>query len=255
MQQNSEHSQIKCQVHIPAISYYYINTAEITCVGYIISLSGHSVACQCLVFLRSPSSYLHFIMAESKAYKLLLTEEQKEAIEIFCTMNEWNIQMEQIEDASGGHAETNKDQNVVTTGTGATPTATIARHAPRVDVWCVPNAVECCYCFLRPCVTTHRQAWLGQGRAARLANRVTRKTLYKKFWSVMEYRGAWNDPRYMEKKAIAVQQADNQEIIVWTTGPKARESVREIMPECILKLVRSLYPNPPGVSYMGHKWH
>ena len=30
--------------------------------------------------------------------------------------------------------------------------------------------------------------------------------------------------------------------------------VREILPQCILDLVRGIYPNLPGQPYMGHKW-
>ncbi|KAK3097458.1 hypothetical protein FSP39_009798 [Pinctada imbricata] len=29
-------------------------------------------------------------------------------------------------------------------------------------------------------------------------------------------------------------------------------TLREIMPECVLDVVRDLYPNPPGRPYMGH---
>ena len=184
-------------------------------------------------------------MAERKAYKVMLTDEQKETIEIFCNMNEWDLQLDLIQNSGANIAESSQRQN----------TPVVARQAPQEDVWEDPGAEECIYCFLRPCVTTHRQSWLGGGRTARLANRVTRKTLYEKFWSVMDHRGAWNDPRYLHKKETAIEQADNEEVIVWVKAPKARQSIRKIMPECILKLVRNLYPNPPGVNYMGHKWH
>ena len=30
--------------------------------------------------------------------------------------------------------------------------------------------------------------------------------------------------------------------------------LREIMTECVLKLVRGLYPNLPDTPYLGHKW-
>ena len=32
------------------------------------------------------------------------------------------------------------------------------------------------------------------------------------------------------------------------------EVLREIMPDCVLLLVRELYPNPVGVPHLGHKW-
>ena len=30
--------------------------------------------------------------------------------------------------------------------------------------------------------------------------------------------------------------------------------LREIMTECVLKLMRGLYPNIPDIPYLGHKW-
>ena len=30
-------------------------------------------------------------------------------------------------------------------------------------------------------------------------------------------------------------------------------AVRERMPNCVIKDVRSRFPNPPGIPYMGHK--
>ena len=32
------------------------------------------------------------------------------------------------------------------------------------------------------------------------------------------------------------------------------ESVVEVLRDCVLLLVRELYPNPVGVPYLGHKW-
>ena len=67
----------------------------------------------------------------------------------------------------------------------------------------------------------------------------------------MEHMGAWYDPRYMEKRKLAaILEADQEEHILWTTGKVYVKSC-----QTILKLVWGLYPNPPGVSYKGHKWH
>ena len=57
-------------------------------------------------------------------------------------------------------------------------------------------------------------------------------------------RNAWADVRYITKKTQQLNQ--NNEHLVWTS--------MEIMPDCVLTLVRNLYPNPPGRLYMGHKW-
>ena len=34
----------------------------------------------------------------------------------------------------------------------------------------------------------------------------------------------------------------------------AAHVLREIMPECVLNLVRGLYPNPPDTPILGHRW-
>ena len=57
-------------------------------------------------------------------------------------------------------------------------------------------------------------------------------------------RNAWADGRYIAKKTQQLNQ--NNEHLVWTS--------REIMPDCVLTLVRNLFPNPSGRLYMGHKW-
>lgn len=108
------------------------------------------------------------------------------------------------------------------------------------------NDQECMYCFCHPCVTSNRQEWLGNGAPPHTRNSTIRKTKYKKFWTMMSRRYAWNHPRYQAKKAAHFNRDEEVENIVWTQ--------REIMPECVLSLVRDLYPNPPGRPYMGHKW-
>ena len=59
------------------------------------------------------------------------------------------------------------------------------------------------------------------------------------------------------KKHLALQQEDNgqNDEIVWSNATGSKASVREIMPECVLKFVRNLYPSPPQYTNMGHKWH
>jgi hypothetical protein len=114
----------------------------------------------------------------------------------------------------------------------------------------VPGQEECPHCFCQPCVTTNRQHWLGRGQAARAGNNLVRKQKYKRFWKMMADRGAWMDPRYLAKKRRAQGAGlDAVENDAWLP------SVREILPDCVINLVRDLYPNPPGIPYMGHKWH
>lgn len=65
----------------------------------------------------------------------------------------------------------------------------------------------------------------------------------------MNYEGAWADIRYLRKKAHMQSQHDLEAMDGWLP------SQREIMPECVLELVRELYPNLKGVPYMGHKFY
>ncbi len=108
---------------------------------------------------------------------------------------------------------------------------------------------ECPHCFCDPCVTTNRQFWLGPGQAPRNGNSTVRKEKYKKFWTVLCRGQAWKDVRYLAKKQRLAGR-NNDDRTVWIGN-----SEREIMPDCVLDLVRSMYPNLPSVPYMGHRWH
>ncbi len=104
----------------------------------------------------------------------------------------------------------------------------------------------CRFCYCSPCVTVNRQSWLRGPVAPHVRNSGLRKAMYKKFWTMMDRRGAWNNPRYLNKKRRILDITNQDLSTVWT--------VREIMPNCILNQVRGSYPNPPGQSYMGHQW-
>ena len=58
----------------------------------------------------------------------------------------------------------------------------------------------------------------------------------------MDREVAWKLQKYIQKKSRLL--GDN--VCVW--------ALREIMPLCVVNLIRSLYPNPQGQPYMGHKW-
>ncbi|KAI8493080.1 Neurexophilin [Branchiostoma belcheri] len=112
---------------------------------------------------------------------------------------------------------------------------------------------ECRYCLCRPCITTPVPLWL-VGQAACVDNAAIRRDMYKNFWGMMAnlMPSPWNDPRYLARKHTRMAQDSALE------APRRRlviaGSIREIMPKCVVKLVRSKYPNPPGVDYMGHRW-
>lgn len=103
----------------------------------------------------------------------------------------------------------------------------------------------CQHCFLSPCVTVYPQSWLGHGAGPHMRNAPLRKKKYKLFWKVISERGGWLHPRYVAKKQRVLHRT-RDDSIVWTP--------REIMPDCVLNLVRGLHPNLPGQPYMGHKW-
>lgn len=52
---------------------------------------------------------------------------------------------------------------------------------------------------------------------------------------------------YLERKGQSLCSTDIDE--VWTSCG----SQREIMPKCVLNIVRSLYPNYKHIPYMGHQ--
>lgn len=105
---------------------------------------------------------------------------------------------------------------------------------------------ECMFCYCSPCITENRQTWLGNPVPAHARNSGLRKSRYRKFWNMMDRRGAWIDQRYLQKKADLLGIRDNNQDNVWT--------MREVMPQCILDQVRTTYPNPTGQPYMGHMW-
>ena len=103
------------------------------------------------------------------------------------------------------------------------------------------GSAECQFCFCVPCVTTSRQSWLEMGQSAHRRNSGIRKKMYRKFWSMLE-----RHPAYLHKKSAVMECDGVDESVV--------EVLREIMLDCVLSLVRELYPNPVGVPYLGHKW-
>ena len=102
---------------------------------------------------------------------------------------------------------------------------------------------ECAHCFQTPCVTLRNHAWIGSGQRACDQNSSIRREKYSKYWKVMACLGAWNNPRYLQVKQ---DRANGGE---WAISHR-----REVMPMCILRQLRLLYPNPKDKPYMDHKW-
>lgn len=69
------------------------------------------------------------------------------------------------------------------------------------------------------------------------------KARYKNIWKKLGDRGLWRNPVHWKRK---------HEMYKREVGGEITFIKREIIPNCVLNLVISLYPNPPGVDYIGH---
>ena len=107
---------------------------------------------------------------------------------------------------------------------------------------------KCPYCFCQPCITheLNRQLWWGNGsKEPHVENSGLRKRCYQRFWAMMTHRHVWNTEEYIIKKEQMLAGQNHQNVIVF----------RDIMPDCVLKVVRGWFPNPKNIPYMGHKWN
>ena len=108
------------------------------------------------------------------------------------------------------------------------------------------DGMECGNCFCSPCVINerHRQDWWpSSSQAPHQHNNKERKRLYYKFWVMLYQRGAWANERYIARKETVLEQHDGYV-----------QMRRELMPDCVVDLVRTWYPNLPGQPYLGHRW-
>ncbi|CAC5400035.1 unnamed protein product [Mytilus coruscus] len=166
---------------------------------------------------------------------LEVTEEQKETIYNLFAHHNWDYKEIEIKE--------NKDENKETNGAG---------NSEDFDDFLIEqndNFEECPYCLCKPCITHehNRQMWWeSEIQMAHIRNSSLRKTDYKRFWTNLFHRNVWQDPRYLERKRAALRQ-----------DPRRRNYVyhrRDLMPKCVIELVRSWFPNLPNVPYMGHMW-
>ena len=106
---------------------------------------------------------------------------------------------------------------------------------------------ECPYCLCTPCITNERNRqrwWPLAPRPNHRLNSLSRKTCYKSFWTMLYHRRVWLDARYITRKrtALGLDPQQNRD------GSIHR---RDLMPDCVLKLVRGWYPN---VEKSAHTW-
>ena len=88
--------------------------------------------------------------------------------------------------------------------------------------------------------------WHDRAEALHQRNSGLRKEHYKRFWTMLFHRGAWNDDRYLLMKTDALARDHRTQRFDWHR--------RDIMPKCVVTLVRHWFPNPGGFPYMGHMW-
>ena len=164
-----------------------------------------------------------------------VTDEQRELIAAIWAHNDWDLDI--VEEEGGSAAQPLLHQEI--TYNAGYPIA--------------PDEAEdeCPYCLCRPCVTseTFRQGWWEEEHPPHRNNHQKRRPIYYRFWVMLANRGAWADPRYLQKKATSMDN-DNEDYVMVGIGMHRRD----IMPECVLKLVRTWLPNMEGQPYMGHKW-
>ena len=160
-----------------------------------------------------------------------VTEEQRELISAMWAHNDWELDV--VADQTGTHE----------------PMPDVIEHVG----YPIPpdnDQEECPYCFCRPCVTSedNRQGWWEDEHPPQRSNHLLRKPIYRRFWTMLANRGAWRDPRYLQKKTAELNIGHDHVMV----GPGIHP--RDIMPDCVLKTVRTWLPNMPGQPYMGHKW-
>lgn len=100
---------------------------------------------------------------------------------------------------------------------------------------------------MQPCVTPTKRFVLPKNvlkgviyeylgyREAHIQNHVRRRKDYKTYWRALNKCGLWKNPIYQARKVELGNHVN---------------AVRERMPNCVIKDVRSRFPNPPGIPHM-----
>ena len=145
-----------------------------------------------------------------------------------------------VAENSGSSAETVLNRNDVACQT--TPeTETVDNNDDAFQEYHIPQnpeEQESRFCLCRSCITDeqNRQMWWeNENQAPSRRNFALRKERYKR-----------KDPRYQAEKLKALRADLRQRKYEWHR--------RDIMPKCVLSLVRQWFPNPDGVPYLGHLW-
>jgi hypothetical protein len=169
---------------------------------------------------------------------LSLTQQQKEAIHGLFVEKGWQYsEVTKTSEAQSNTSEIQSNNDVDT----YEPGYVIAQHL---------DEEECPFCLCKPCITNDRnrqQWWQHIPKPPHQLNTKLRKDAFKRFWTMLYHRRVWHDDRYLDRKRQALGLDRRRNIYHWIHR-------RDIMPDCVLKVVRAWYPNPPGMAYMGHMW-
>lgn len=183
-----------------------------------------------------------FIMAEKKRFVVTveLSSDELDRLEAFFQQSDVDF-----------------DISVDTDSAGSTSYSQISECAANPDPPFYIPALEgrerCPFCFAQPCVTHEdfRQGWWPMENVEpHRKNHLYRKDLYRRFWTMLYHRGVWNLPEYIVKKESALELDAHRRKFVWS---KDRDK-RDIMPNCVISLIRTWFPNPACTAYMGHLW-
>ena len=184
-----------------------------------------------LIVLTLPwSHFLHSIegMADrKKLVTLRITEEQKEAIQGFFTHFDWDLEIvcETFENANVTE-ELGDPQSKISESEGEKCGHEVSDDAADITTLPLPlTEGQCPECFCTPCITFKPQKWLGNGQTAGTGNNAIRRDRYRKFWKVLNDRGAWLFRNYTIKKSRQLKTDDSKGDIVWIE----RYCDREIM--------------------------
>ena len=187
---------------------------------------------------------------------LNVSELQLEAIRHFFMHNEWEFDFcESPVSRIGGTATVNKTSGVdkdtqTEWNISELRVCQSAEHGETEDPFVISqneDAEECPFCLCKPCITDERNRqmwWETETYLPHQRNSRIRKDKYRRFWTMLLHRGVWDDQRYIERKQRALEHdGQNQE---WHR--------RDILPSCVVNLVRGWLPNPKDKPYMGHLW-
>ena len=98
---------------------------------------------------------------------------------------------------------------------------------------------RCRYCLQSPCITLEDTlpVTLQAAGPPDPRNHAKRYHIYRRMYTMLNHRGLWQDPEYLEHKLELGCVLDD---------------VKEVMPACVVYYARNKWPNPEGIPYKGH---